>query len=196
TKAVSQAHMQVHVGTIEQRVALTDHRHQPTVIEAGSHVTCGGVVERTDGIAITCLVLRQLGRYWKRKWQFADAGFEVACGDTPSVSGVAGLGEMHDDVGLFQHAHRLERDQLGIARSNADADELSTPAHIPALASALTAAAAIALPPIRPRTVRNGIPRGSAANASFASAAPTKPTGMPRIAAGFGTPPSSISSRR
>src|SRR5262249_25015533 len=102
----------------------------------------------------------------------------------------------HDYVGLFQHAHRLERDQLGIARPTADANELPARAHIPALASALTAAAAIALPPIRPSAVRNGTPRESAAKASFASAAPTKPTGMPRIAAGFGAPPSSISSKR
>src|SRR5262245_32696119 len=103
---------------------------------------------------------------------------------------------MHDNIGLFEHAHRLERDQLGIARSDADADEFSGGAHISALASALIAAAAIALPPIRPSTVRNGTPRGSAANASFASAAPTKPTGMPTIAAGLGAPPPSISRKR
>src|SRR5262249_6091226 len=195
-KAVCQAHVEVHVGTVEQRVALTDHGHQATVIEVGGHVTCGGVVERADGIAIGCFVPRQLGRHRKRKRQFADAGFEVACGDAPGVSGVTGFGEMRYHVGLLQHAHRLERDQLGIARSNADADELSGRAHMPSLASALTAAAAIALPPIRPSTVRNGTPRGSAANASFASAAPTKPTGIPTIAAGLGAPASSISSKR
>ncbi len=117
-KAVCQAHVQVHVGTIEQRVALTDHRHQATIIEIGGHVTCGGVVERADGIAIGCFVPRQLGGHWKRKRQFADAGFEKACGDAPGVSGVAGFGEMRDHVGLFQHPHRLKRDQLGIARSS------------------------------------------------------------------------------
>src|SRR2546430_12145839 len=95
---------------------------------------------------------------------------------------------MRDHVGLFQHPHRLKRDQLGITRSNADADEFSRRAHIPALASALTAAAVIALPPIRPSTVRNGTPRGSAATASFASTAPTKPTGITRIGAGFSEP--------
>src|SRR2546430_15548063 len=96
---------------------------------------------------------------------------------------------MRDHVGLFQHPHRLKRDQLGITRSNADADEFSRRAHIPALASALTAAAATAPPPIRPRTVRNGTPRGSAAHAPFPSPAPTKPTGIPSIAAGVGPPP-------
>src|SRR5262245_2661616 len=186
----------MHVGAVEQWVALTDHGHQATVIEVGGHVTCGGVVERADGIAIGCFVPRQLGRHRKRKRQFADAGLEIACGDGPRVAGVAGLGEMYDHVGLFQHAHRLERNQLGIARSNADADEFSGRAHMPALASALTAAAVIALPPIRPSTVRNGTPRGSAANASFASAAPTKPTGLPRMAERFGAPASSMSSKR
>src|SRR5262249_58416370 len=117
-------------------------------------------------------------------------------GDGAGVHGVAGLGKMHHHVGLFQDAHCLERDQLGIARSNADADEFSGRAHMPSLASALTAAAAIALPPNRPSTVRNGTPRGSVANASFASAAPTKPTGIPTIAAGLGAPASSISSTR
>ena len=69
-------------------------------------------------------------------------------------------------------------------------------AHNPGLAKALIAAAVMALPPMRPRTMRNGTPRELAASASFDSAAPTNPTGMPRIAAGFGAPASSISSRR
>ena len=108
------------------------------------------------------------------------------------------LAKMRDHVGLVERAHRLERHQFGIARPDADAEELPLrfAAHSPALARALTAAAVMALPPMRPRTIRNGTPRGSAASASLDSAAPTKPTGMPRIAAGFGAPASSISSRR
>ena len=54
----------------------------------------------------------------------------------------------------------------------------------------------MALPPMRPRTMRNGTPRGLSASASFDSAAPTKPTGMPRMAAGFGAPASISSSSR
>src|SRR5438270_7668744 len=103
---------------------------------------------------------------------------------------------MRHQVGLLQHAHCFDRDELGVTRSDANADELPGDSHVPALASALTAAAAIALPPMRPRTVRNGMPRESAANASFASVAPTNPTGMPRIAAGLGAPAARTSSKR
>src|ERR1700736_5667453 len=53
----------------------------------------------------------------------------------------------------------------------------------------------MALPPMRPRTTRNGTPCGSAASAALDSAAPTKPTGTPMIAAGFGAPPASNSIR-
>src|SRR5262245_23727629 len=102
---------------------------------------------------------------------------------------------MRDHVGFLQRAHRLERQQLGIPGSDADTDEPTT-SHMPALASALTAAAVMALPPIRPRTIKKGTPRGSAASASFDSAAPTNPTGTPMIAAGRGAPASSISSNR
>src|ERR1700681_3825425 len=105
------------------------------------------------------------------------------------MAAIPGLGEMRDDVGLAERAHRLERHQFRIARADADADELPR-VHIPALASALTAAAVMALPPMRPRTMMKRPPRGSAASDAFDSAAPTKPTGMPRMAAGFGAPAS------
>ena len=113
--------------------------------------------------------------------------------DAARIAGVAGLGEMRDDVGFGERSRSLQGQQLRIARPDANADQ--TPAHSPALASALTAAAVMALPPMRPRTIRYGTPHGSAASASLDSAAPTKPTGMPRMAAGFGAPFASISSR-
>ena len=54
---------------------------------------------------------------------------------------------------------------------------------------------AIALPPLRPFTIRKGT-RPSAASASLDSAAPIKPTGRPITAAGGLAPASSSSSRR
>ena len=69
----------------------------------------------------------------------------------------------------------------------ADADD-GEPGPHPALASALTAAAASALPPRRPWRVMNSSPCPKAASAAFASAAPTNPTGKPRTSAGFGAP--------
>src|SRR6185369_14533515 len=63
----------------------------------------------------------------------------------------------------------------------AEADDREPGAHdgspSSVTSSALTAAAASALPPRRPRRVRNGIPRSAAISASFDSAAPTNPTG-------------------
>ena len=53
----------------------------------------------------------------------------------------------------------------------------------------------MAEPPRRPSTVRKGTPRAGGER-GLASAAPTKPTGVAMIAAGFGAPASSISSRR
>ena len=47
----------------------------------------------------------------------------------------------------------LRGHQFGVAGPDADADQ-ARGAHSPALASALTAAAVIALPPMRPRTMR------------------------------------------
>jgi len=60
---------------------------------------------------------------------------------------------------------------------------------------ALNAALAMAEPPRRPRTVRNGTAKRSAASSALLSAAPTKPTGVAMIAAGRGAPPASSSSR-
>ena len=56
-------------------------------------------------------------------------------------------------------------------------------AHSISLATAFSAAAAIALPPRRPRTMTLGT-SPLASSASLDSAAPTKPTGMPITAAG------------
>src|SRR5580658_626047 len=88
---------------------------------------------------------------------------------------VPSLGEEHDHVGFAERPHGLQRDEFRVAWPDADADEYAgLRAHSPALASALIAAAVMALPPMRPRTMRNGTPCGSAASAAFDSAAPTK----------------------
>src|SRR5215472_8271364 len=70
------------------------------------------------------------------------------------------------------------------------------PALHTGLASALTAAAASALPPRRPWRVTNWRPCPNSASAALASAAPTKPTGKPRTSAGCGAPAARISNRR
>src|SRR5206468_11620995 len=81
------------------------------------------------------------------------------------------------------HADAIERAAAGAAGQGVEAD------HSASLASALTAATAMALPPLRPRTIRLGT-RPSASSASFDSCAPMKPTGRPTMAAGGFAPAS------
>ena len=116
----------------------------------------GGVVETADGIAIGRFARRHLGRHRIKQRQLLDARTQMLRDDPPRIAGVAGLGEMRDDVRLGEHARGLQRQKLRIARPDADADQTSARRlfHRPALASALTAAAVMALPPMRPRTIR------------------------------------------
>src|SRR5215467_999325 len=194
-KTACQAHVEVHVGTVEERVTLADHGDEKAIVEVRCKFASSLVIKRANDVAIRSFVTRQLGRHRKDQRQFPHSRFKVAGSDDPGISGLHSFGEMRHDIGLLQHADRLQRDELGVAWSNPNADELPGDRHFLTLASALTAAAAIALPPIRPSTVRNGMPREFSTNASFASAAPTKPTGMPRTAAGLAAPASSISSK-
>ena len=97
-----------------------------------------------------------LGRHRIEQRQLDHSGAQVARHRRPRVAAMPGLGEMRHDVGLGQRPHRLQRQELRVARPGADPDQ--PPAHSPGLASALTAAAAIALPPIRPATIAQGTP--------------------------------------
>src|SRR5260370_588283 len=123
-------------------------------------------------------------------------GGKAAGDERPRIAAPARLGEEGGDGGGLDQAHGLDREQFRVARPEADAVE--TPCrgngHSAALASALTAAAAIALPPLRPRTTIEGY--DEATSASLDSAAPTKPTGMPMIAAGAAAPVATNSSKR
>src|SRR5262245_10788139 len=188
-------YVEVHVGAIEQRVPLADHGDAATGIEMRRDRRRGGVVEFAHGVAVERVVLLDFSGQRIEQRQLFDPRPQLARDDGASIAAVAALGEVRDDVGFLERAHRLEREELWIAGPNTDPNEPPA-AHISSLASALTAAAAMALPPMRPRTIRNGTPRGSAASASLDSAAPTKPTGTPMIAAGGGAPASSISMRR
>ena len=101
-------------------------------------------------------------------------------------------------LGTTRSAAALElwRDRLaGADPDPKEASAVGDLAHDVGRANALTAAAVMALPPRRPRTIRNGMLRAPRASASFDSAAPTNPTGVPMIAAGRGAPASSISSK-
>src|SRR5215472_3251551 len=183
----------MHVRAVEQRIALGNHGDHFSLIEPRGDRGGGRLVELIDSVTIGVVVFCDLGGHGIVERQLLDTGSQMTGNDRPRIAAVAGFGEMGHHVGGAERAHGLQGQELGISRSDADTDELA--GHRPGLASALTAAA-MALPPMRPRTTRKGTPRELAASASFDSAAPTKPTGIPRIADGFGTPASSSSSRR
>ena len=155
--------MQVHVGAVEHRIAFADHGNHASGFEMRGDLGGGFIIEVADRVAITGAAFRQLGRDRIEERQFDDAGAHMRRGDRARVARVSSLGEMCNDFGLSKCTRRLERHQLGIAGSDADAQKFPGArhrAHIPGLASALMAAAVMALPPMRPRTVRNGTPRG------------------------------------
>ena len=82
-------------------------------------------------------------------------GAELGFDDGARVAVVAALGEIGDDIGLGQGPRGLQRQQFGVAGTSADADETAfgKRVHRPGLASELSAAAVMALPPSRPRTM-------------------------------------------
>ena len=91
---------------------------------------------------------------------------------------------VRDHVGGADQPGGLHRDQFRVAGPSPT--PYSVAAQSSSLAIALTAATVIALPPRRPCTTRYSRPE--AASASFDSAAPMNPTGMPSTAAGAGAP--------
>src|SRR5205823_1248209 len=93
--------------------------------------------------------------------------------------------EIGDDRARPEDARRLQGEQLRVAGPYSDA-VTAAGAHSSSLASAFTAAAAMALPPRRPWTVSHGTPCDWRVSAALDSAAPTNPTGTPMIAAGCG----------
>lgn len=101
------------------------------------------------------MVLVDLGGYRIEQRQLDDFGFQMRGDDRAGIAVVAALGEMRQHVGLAQRADGFEGQKFGIAGAGADADEAAflLGAHSPGLASALSAAAVMALPPRRPRTM-------------------------------------------
>ena len=91
---------------------------------------------------------------------------QPAIDDAARVAAPSRLGEEGDNRGLGDDACRLDREQFRIARPDADAVQAAG-AHSASLASALTAAAAIALPPLRPRTTIEGSPLPISASFEF-----------------------------
>src|SRR5262249_13037010 len=119
----------------------------------------GRLIEKTaDQGTVTRIGGSSLCRDGIQQWQLECSRAKVCRGSRARIAGPSLLGEMSNDIRALQGMHGLQSQQLRIARTHPDAHEEAC-GHVPGLASALIAAAAIALPPIRPRTTRKGIPR-------------------------------------
>src|SRR6185312_6100905 len=81
------------------------------------------------------------------------AGTQVGLGDAARDTAAVPRAVIGDDVSLCDHAGGLDRHQFRVSRPKPDAPECPV-GHSALLAIALTAAAAIALPPRRPVTTR------------------------------------------
>src|SRR5271168_5145164 len=183
----------MHERAVKQRIAFAQERDVASLAQMRGDAFGAALVERRQSRAISRVGEMNFRRYGVDERQFLISGRQPRVDDFSRVAAPPRLGEKGHDRRRSQHAHGLDREQFGIARPDADADEAAL-AHSRSLARALTAAATIALPPLRPRTTIAGKPLAS--SASFDSAAPTKPTGMPMIAAGLGAPASIISRSR
>ena len=148
--------MQVHVGTVEKRVAFRENRDGFAVFEMLFDLVNRFLVEAKDQFPVLLGILMDFRCHRINQRQFYPRLAKMRPDDAARVAVAAALGEIGDHIGFFQRAHGLQRQQFRVARTRADADQ---PAcfcvHIqrPGLARALTAAAVMALPPMRPRTM-------------------------------------------
>ncbi|KGC52753.1 hypothetical protein DO65_4952 [Burkholderia pseudomallei] len=188
--------MQIHVRAVEERIAFADHRDVAARVEMRGDERGRRIVEIGDHGFVAKRRRQRLGRHRVDERQVRLRIGQMPLDDAERVAFLALRDEVRHHGRGLQHAQRLERQQFGVARPDAEPEEAAGLArHSASEASALTAAAAIALPPRRPAIATNGTPRLSAARSAFDSAAPTKPTGKPRMRAGRGAPASIMSSR-
>src|SRR5579875_2479972 len=197
--------VQVHVGAVEERVALAQHGHVAPRVKVRGDRRRGALVEVVQRPLVPTWMLALLGRHGIAERKLKLLGADVGRGGSTSDAATVASGQVGDHSRLLDRAPALDCDQLRIAGTDADANQptrarpdhrrSAAAAHSASHASALTAAEAIALPPRRPRTTRNSH-APEPASASLLSAAPTKPTGTPITAAGRGAPAASSSSRR
>ena len=148
--------MQMHVGAVEQRIALRQHGHGAAGCKVFGYFCRGFFVEGEDLRLVVGMVLVDLGGDGIVQRQFHRARPDMALDDGAGIAVGIALGEMRHDIGLSERAHGLQRQQFGVAGAGADADQPADGclrAHRPGLASALRAAAVMALPPSLPRTM-------------------------------------------
>ena len=152
--------MKVHVGAVEKRVAFRQHRDGAAGFEMRRDILSRAVEEASDRTAIVLMRAFDLGGDGVEQRELDRVGPDVGVDNAARIAGVALFREVRNDIGLGQHTHGFQRQQFGIAGAGADTEQTGScvAAHRPGLASALIAAAVMAEPPSRPRTIAQGTP--------------------------------------
>ena len=147
--------MHVHVGAVEQRIALGEQRHVAARLEVAGDAVGGLAVEVLHRPRVAAGVVGGLGGHRVDEVLLDLPGPQVRLGDGAGDAAPVPGAVIGHDVGFADHARGLDGDQLRVAGAESDAPQ-GAPAtrHSRSLAIALTAAAAIALPPRLPVTTR------------------------------------------
>ncbi len=144
----------IHERAIEKRITLRDHGDILTAIE----MACYGVrylaIEITDDL----LVIHMCGEFFRR--HRIDERYQnlfrrkIVLNDCKGVALLALGGVIGHDRRVFEKAERLQRYQFRVAGADTEAKQSAFCRHYSrSEASALTAAAVMALPPRLPRTI-------------------------------------------
>ena len=142
--------VQMHVGAVEQRVALGEQRHVASGIQVCGDAPGGVGVEVLDRAGVAAGMIGRFGGHRIDQVLLdlpgPQVGFGDAAGDAAPVPGAV----IGHHVGLADHPGGLDGHQLRVAGPQPDPPERAPRRHSRSAAIALTAAAAMALPPRRP----------------------------------------------
>ena len=152
---LGQPRVHVHVGAVEQRIALGEQCDVAPGIQVRGDALGGLAVEVLHRAGVPAGMVGGLGGHRVDQVLLDLARPQIRLGDAASDAAPVPRAVIGHDVGLRDQPGRLDRHQLGVARAQPDAEQCARGArHSVLLAIALTAAAAIALPPRRPVTTR------------------------------------------
>ena len=115
----------MHVGAVEQRIALGDDGDHAARFEMGRDFRGGAIVEVGDRVAIGGAAGRQFGGDRIESGSSMTPRAQMLRHDRARVAGIAGLGEMRDHVGFAERAHAFSVNSSGSPGPNADADRSS-----------------------------------------------------------------------
>ncbi len=153
--ALGEPVVHVHVGAVEQRIALREQDHGPARVEMPREPRGGRLVEVGQGALVAERMVGGADGHGVDQLLLDGRGGDQVTGDAAGVGPFAGAGVVGHDVGRGDEACGLERDQFGVAGADADPVEAARRrvVHSASRASAFRAEDVMAEPPLRPRTV-------------------------------------------